>query len=95
MDMVALGILLDLPFWVSNKQHYLSMVAYLGDVVDTAIILLLLYDTNIMSNHAVNKRKLDRLMSESKGATNKTPTYVVPTHDPQTKALCRGVGQGR
>ena len=33
------------------------------------------------------RRKLDRLKSESRGATNETPTCVVPLHAPQTNAL--------
>jgi len=43
--------------------------------------------------HAPKQRKLDRLRSESKGATNETPTREVPAHALQTNARWRGVGE--
>jgi len=45
--------------------------------------------------HTPEQRKLNSLKSESKGATNKTPTCMVPAHAPQTNTLWWGVGEVR
>jgi len=60
----------------------MGMVAYLGVGcctlrVDTVIILL--HVTHITAQRGC---KLDRLKSESKGAANEAPIYVVPMHAP-------------
>jgi len=57
------------------------------------IPLSYVYISQISRQDTPKQRKLDSLQSKSKGATNETPTCVVPMHAPQTKSLCRGVGE--
>ena len=45
---------------------------------------------HIHLNNTPKEYKLDSLKSESKGATNETPTCAVPVHAQQTNSLWRG-----
>jgi len=65
-------------------------------------VMILLCVTNITTTrrchkhdvrHSPKQCKLDRLKSESKGATNETPTCAVPVHAPQSNAFWRGMGE--
>ena len=73
----------------AHTQSKTGMTAYLGVVhalrVDTVIILL--YVTNTASNIQCKRCNLDRLKSESKEVTNKTPKCAVPVHAPQLNAF--------
>jgi len=58
--------------------------------VDTIIILYICHKYHV--KHTPKQRKLYRLKSESKSATNETPTCEVTLYAPQTNALCQWWG---